>query len=244
MATSSRIKKLSMATAGAALIFCGIIGKTPTATAQTITFDNDSIGTKTNGFQSNDSPLLSFSTFNLFDPNDPGQLRVGNFSPQSVNQGIGAFGDTESNLTFDFSVPVTSLSLLFGNDDNGLTLDGDRARLDILNNDGTIRNTVNAPFNRNNSADQTISFSDGPFNSARLTYSDVNGQPIPLAEIVDNVTFQQVVTPTPTPGPQPEVTPQPLPQPEPIPEPSSVLGMLTFGAFAGIAIMKRKRGKC
>ena len=238
MATLSRLKKLSMATAGLLVLWVGIIGKSPTATAQTITFDTDSIGTKQNGFQSNDSPLLSFSTFNLFDPTDPGQLRVGNFSPQSVNQGIGAFGDTESNLTFDFSVPVTSLSLLFGNDDNGLTLDGDRARLDILNNDGTIRNTVNVPFNRNNSADQTISFSDGPFNSARLTYSDLNGVPIPLAEIVDNVTFQQVVTPTP--GVEPEVTPTP----EPIPEPSSVLGMLTFGAFAGVAIMKRKRGKC
>ena len=226
MVSSTRLKKLSMATAGVALFWFGIIGITQTGTAQTITFDKDTPGTKPNGFQSGDSPLVSFSTFNLFDPTDPGQLRVGNFSPQSINQGLGAFGDTESNLTFDFSVPVTSLSFLFGNDDNVFTLDGDRARLDILNNDGTIRNTVNVPFNRNNSADQTIAFSDGSFNSARLTYSDANGVPIPLAEIVDNVTFQQVVTP------------------EPIPEPSSVLGLLTFGAFAATAVLKRKRGKC
>ena len=218
------IKKLSMVTAGAALVMFGIIGKAQIGTAQTITFENDPVGSKPNGFQSVQSPLLSFSDSIGAD------LSIINFPPnpvlfpdppnaEAIGNGLVTGQDDFSSLNLNFSVPVTSLSFLFGNDQNVTTLDGDAARLDIFNN-GTPVNSFSVPFNRNDVADQTISTNlDQIFNSATFTYVDASGNPIELREVVDNVAFQ------------------------PVPEPSSILGLATFGVGA-ITMLKRKRQKC
>lgn len=234
------IKKLSMVTA-AALVMFGIIGKAQIGTAQTITFENDPVGPQPNGFQSAESPLLSFSDSIGAD------LSITNFPPnpvvfpappnaEAIGNGLVTGVDDFSSLNFNFSVPVTSLSFLFGNDQNVTTLDGDAARLDIFNN-GTAVNSFSVPLNRNDVADQTISTNvDQIFNSATFTYVDAGGNAIELREVVDNVAFQLVPGPNPQPGPGPN--------PQPVPEPSSILGLATFGAFGAITMLKRKRQKC
>ena len=226
------IRKLSMVTA-AALVMFGIVGKAQIGTAQTITFENDPVGPQPNGFQSVDSPLLSFSDSAGSD------LAINDFSltGEAIGKGLVTGNDDTSSLILNFSVPVISLSLVFGNDQPfPVTFPDDIARLSIFNN-GTLVNTFDVTLNGNDVADQTISTNtDQIFNSATFTYADVNGVPLELREVVDNVAFQLVPGPNPQPGPGPN--------PQPVPEPSSILGLATFGAFGAITMLKRKRQKC
>lgn len=213
MVTSTFIKKLSIVTAGAALVTFGIIGKAQPGTAQVITFENDTTGQKPNSFESRDSSLVSFSD------TDGTDLQIRNFrSGEAEGKGLEVgFDDETSALIMEFARPVTSLSFDFGNDDpTFIQNETVYAELAISNN-GTLVDTVRVVPNENNRPDQTISFSDGSFNRAVFTYVDQNGLTYPLQEVVDNVTFQ------------------------PVPEPSSVLGLLTFGAFGARSLLKRKR---
>ena len=99
MVTSTSIKKLSIVTAGAALVIFGIIGRADSGTAQTITFDNDAQGFKPNGFVSIDSSLVSFS-----DSLTESDLFVDNFGTASIgSQGLAVLNDTDtSSLIIDF----------------------------------------------------------------------------------------------------------------------------------------------
>lgn len=179
----SIVKQLLLATAGAALFIFPIIGKAQPSTALTISFENDTDGTKPNGFVSNDSSLVRFSDSIGSD------LSVGNFGNESIGKGLITSFDDTSSLIIEFSTPVNFFSLVFGNDEPDITLDGDIAKLDIFNNSEFI-STVTVALNRNNNADQTISFSNAIFNRAAFTFSDSGGNSIDLAEIVDNVTFE------------------------------------------------------
>ena len=179
----SIVKQILLATAGAALVIYPIIGKAQPSTALTISFENDTDGAKPNDFVSNDSSLVRFSDSAGSD------LSVGNFGSQSIGKGLVTQFDDNSSLIIDFSTPVNFFSLVFGNDEPGATLEDDIAKLDIFNNSEFI-STVTVVLNRNNDADQTISFSNATFNRAVFAFSDAGGNPIELAEIVDNVTFE------------------------------------------------------
>ena len=223
MTTSRFIKKLSMVTAGAALVVVGLIGGTQTGSAQVINFESDTEGPKPNGFVSASDPsgTVRFSDPLILDPTaaEPDGLFVVSpaaGAPQStINQGLSNSDDDASPINLDFATPVTSLSFLFGND----TTPGGLAQLQTFNNGAPVGLTT-VPFDGNGAADQTISFVNGAFNSASFTFVDATGTPLPLIETIDNVAFQ------------------------PVPEPSSVLGLVTFGAFGAMAMLKRKSKKC
>lgn len=102
MTTSTAIKKLSIATATAALVILGVIAKADSGTAQTITFDNDDPGFKPNGFVSVDSSLASFSD------TDGEDLLVGDFTPASSGQGLANSFDDASGIAINFPVQTVT----------------------------------------------------------------------------------------------------------------------------------------
>jgi hypothetical protein len=160
------------------------------ASAVTVDFTTDTIGAKPNGFQSSQSSLVSFSDSIGAD------LRVGNFFNQSIGNGLFVGSDDASELIMNFSVNVTSLSLVFGNDDPGFSAFGDRARLTLFLN-GVQVGQVFVTLNRDDSANQTITSPTGlVFNSARFVFvnSVGTGTPINLTEIVDNINFALLPT--------------------------------------------------
>ena len=208
-----------------------------TAKADTITFDNDAPGIRANGFRSVDSNLVRFSTSPS--PNHPGgELFINNFGPQiSTSRALAARGETTSAqnipiaIILDFDVPVSALSLDYGND-----APGGNAILTLYRN-GVVVGQVVQPTNGNTAIDQTISFSfAGPGEYFdRATFAFDFGNP----EIIDNVVFTQatgVATPTPTATPPPTPTP---PTTTPVPEPATLL--LLGSGLAGLALRRRRR---
>lgn len=170
------------------------------------------------GFKPNGFVSIDSELVSFSDSLTESDLFVDNFGTASIgSQGLAVLNDTDtSSLIIDFPrQPVTSLSFNFGNDERNTAL----ARLDIFNGSSFV-DTVLVPTNQNDTIDQSISFDDVPFNKGVFTFADSNGVPINAIEAVDNVSFQA------------------------IPEPSSTLGLLTFGAFGAIAVLKRFRGKC
>lgn len=219
MATSNFLKKMSVVTIGSALVFVGLLGNSQSASAQTVTFEGqESTAPYPNGTTFPEAPGISFSDTILSDPT--GDLFVVNPGPTPDSTAVLTnFDDDASAIQLDFAPAVTSVALDYGNDIAPFASPGDQARLDIFNGN-TLLTTVFQDLNLNSAVDQTIGFADGAFTRAVFTYTDAAGTPINLIEAIDNV------------------------QVEPVPEPSSVLGLLTFGTFGAIAMLKRKRAKC
>lgn len=223
MTTSTFIKKLSIATAGAALVIVGLIGGTQPSSAQSITFDRDAEteDALTEPFTSVDAPGVSFSDpageLFLLDgtadnaPETNGTQGLSNFSTVSPNDD----GDGPSGIQFDFTPPVTSLEFNVGNDSPG-----SYAQLETILTGGVAGQTIRELTNGDDAGNDFIQYQDGAIERAIFTYTDVAGNPLNLVEVVDNVAV------------------------EPVPEPSSVLGLVTFGAFGAVAVLKRKRQKC
>lgn len=166
----------------AAAVAATALGSLAPAHADVIDFSADTAGGKPNGFMSVQSSLVSFS-----DSIGAG-LFVDNFSPQTVGNGLGVFGDDASALILDFSVNVNSLSLLFGNDDPRVVQPGDLAVLTAFVGATQVGQTT-VVLNGNDLADQTIALSGFDFNRATFRYERTVGNPINLIEAVDNVTF-------------------------------------------------------
>lgn len=151
---------------------------------EVVNFEGDSGGAVANGFVSSGSPYVSFSdTANedlniLFNP------------PETIGNSLSVLADDESTLLMNFSVGITSLSISFGNDEPSFTLDTDQAVL-LVYNGATLLSTLTVPLNRNDTIDQTLNWiSTGTSaTSAEFYYGDVSLNPIPLAELVDNITF-------------------------------------------------------
>jgi hypothetical protein len=200
------MKFISKATIGLSCVLSTVGAIAQPGHAAVVNFENDPAGSKANGFVSVDSPLVSFTDSIGSD------LNISNYAPQSIGNGLAVPGDDASSLIMDFSASVSDLSLVFGNDDPGFTSPGDLARLQIFNG-LTLLNTVDVLMNRDDIANQTISFAGSAFNRATFTFVNSSGSPINLIEIVDNVTFNAAGA-------------------EAVPEPFTIVGTLIGGSAA------------
>jgi hypothetical protein len=148
-----------------------------------IDFESDVVETMARRFTSVSSPLATFS----------GRLWVRSGLPEFDGVGIETSGP--EGITIEFSKPITSLSILFGNDDPGFP--EDRAFLRALRH-GTLIGQETLLFNRNDLPDQTITITTHePFNKAVLDYVDSSLMPVSgLGEVISAVRFY--VTPEPS----------------------------------------------
>jgi hypothetical protein len=180
-------------------LFIGLLGLLTVGSkaAEFIDFDSDPAASFSNGSSSVDSPLVTFSNLS------PGNgLEIFNSgSGDTIGQSLVVFPEsTGVTLQMDFSVPIYSLSLMFGNDDPLLLVTGmgsgsdDLAVLNLF--DGlTLLETITVTPNANITMDQTISWihSGTPANRAEFFYGDSNANPIDLIETVDNIAFSTEV---------------------------------------------------
>ena len=158
------------------------------ANADLVTFSSDPTGMKANGWKSVESSLLAFT-----DSVGSG-LDVRDYGHQSNGKALGIYSDhDDSGLWMDFDVPVTSLSLSFGNDDAGWSSAGDQAHL-VAYLAGTKVGETFVTMNRNDVMDQSIAVSGVTFDKAFFKYEVNPSQG--LTEVVDDIMF----TPIPAPG--------------------------------------------
>lgn len=159
-----------------------------TASADTITFDNDPAGPVSQPFVSVDSALASFTTSSSFS-----SLQVHNFGAASNNSnGLFVPGSVADALIIDFSTVVSSISIDFGFDP--VTDPQTTAVLTLFLN-GVEVGQVSMLANQNGLLDQTISFSNGLFNQARFSVAQASNPACCSAELIDNVTFTPVPEP-------------------------------------------------
>jgi hypothetical protein len=160
--------------------------------SQFIDFNDDPTGNQPNGFVSNDSSLVSFtdtmgSTVNIADAGE-----------ESDGPGLRIFGDDVSRARMDFVTPVNTLTVEFGNDDGSFV--GGPIWATIRAFRGNIpEGRVTVQANANDILDQSITFT-GLFTRADFYYSDANGNPINLIEVVDNIRFDVATGPLPCNG--------------------------------------------
>jgi hypothetical protein len=169
-----------------ALVVCtGLAGAVQAAVV--IDFESDATGAKPNGWQSDDSALVSFSD------SMGANLGVGDYGSQSHGQALAVNGDDASYLIMDFASPVSFLSLEFGNDDPGYSTAGDEAVLTAFLGAVQVGQT-SVVMNRDDIMNQSITVSGVTFDRATFFY-DVTG--VGLIEIVDNIQFESSAVPAP-----------------------------------------------
>ena len=168
------MKVSTLAAIAASLLLAG------TAQAQTVVdFSGTTPGSKPNGFT-----LSGVSFSDSIDAN----LSVQDLGGQSIGQALVVRADDPSALLMSFSTLSRNLSLVFGNDENAFTLEGDVALLTLFRLGAQVGQTSVA-LNRNDLADQTISLGGIDFDAASFVYADSDFAPIELIEVVDNISF-------------------------------------------------------
>ncbi len=165
------------------------------ASADPIDFDSDPVGSKPQGWTSDDSPIVHFYDSNpILPPFSNGLVLV------SVGVGNNALAvlrnDDLSGLIMNFDQHMAALSFSFGNDDPALTSAGDLAILKVFDGFTMVGMTV-IPMNRNGLMDQQIGIVAPNFNNALFYYGDSNLLPITrgergpgLVELVDNINYR------------------------------------------------------
>lgn len=165
--------------------------------AAIIDFEADAPGYYPNGFSPVGHPLVKFTD------TSGAQLVIDNWGSQGNGLSLAIEGDSDgSRLQIDFVVPVSSLSLSFGNDDPGWAVSTDLAWLEIWSG-GTLIGTVSSTLNLDDDMNQSIGFSGGPFDRAFFWYGDGSGNPYTgggqlgpgLIEIVDQIEYTPVPEP-------------------------------------------------
>jgi Ca2+-binding RTX toxin-like protein len=153
----------------------------PTSTSEfTINFERDATGAKVNGFRSVDDPGVAFSDDN------GANLSLQDFGVQSIVKALQVGGDDASAMVLDFDVPMTAVSLVFGNDDDGFSAVGDQAVISMSRGAITVA-TRRVTMNRNDLADQVIAYAGRPFTRVTFVYATPAGVPINLIEIADEI---------------------------------------------------------
>lgn len=107
--------------------------------------------------------------------------------------------DDDSYLSILFPSLMNYLALDFGNDDPRVVKQGDQAMLYLFKNNQFVFVT-SMDLNGNDLADQTISATGYEFDAAVFVYTDSDGNPLALSELVDNVVYTAVPTNVPEPG--------------------------------------------
>lgn len=175
-----RIQPQSAIWSFGAFIHTWSIASTAVCESVIIDFESDVIDTRGVTFTSNDSSLATFSSrFPLW-------VRRG--LPEFDGTGLESFG---SPIVIEFAKPVTSLSILFGNDDPSVP--EDRALLRAFQDSELVGQEI-LLFNRNDLPDQTITIApQRSFNRAVFEYVDHNLQPASgLGEVISEVRFTVV----------------------------------------------------
>ena len=188
--------------AGTPINLSEIIDNIAFATAsQYIDFESDTVGSVANGFESADSPIVTFTDTIGSD------LRVTDFSSNKDDgKSLGIFPDDESSLRMDFDAIVSTLTLDYGNDDP--TRAPVFARLRGFR-DGVMTREVISPTLSDNAMNESVSIA-GAFDAIEFKYTAMDGGPIPggLTEIVDNIRFsvekQFIDFESDSPGPKPD----------------------------------------
>jgi hypothetical protein len=159
------------------------------ALAGFIDFEGDTFGAVANGFTStSDSGVHFTDTMGA-------ELQIHNHQAIGT-QNLLVFGDDASRLQIDFDFAITSLSLLFGNDDACCSAAGDLAWLEIFNGANSL-GTTSVLMNRNDLTDQSISISAASFDRAIFWYGTSAGAGIDLIEAVDNISYETAMVPAP-----------------------------------------------
>ena len=172
----------------ACLLFLSILFISPvSAKADTITFEFDPVQVNLpNGFRSVESNLVSFSASRIFTLH----IHPASFgSGEMVFFGTRGLANEAATLFMDFDVPVTSLSLWFGNDHFGDTFEGDRAILRTFL-DGVFVGESIVLLNRDTIINQQILFSGALFNRATFDFSTDE-----VVQTIDNIEFTPVPEP-------------------------------------------------
>lgn len=159
----------------------------PIATADVITidFDSDPLGIVANGFVSADAPGVYFYA--------PSGISLRIYSGSETDSNALLLGsDDGSALEIRFDFPVFSLSLDFGNDDPVWHPSPDWASLTLFS-DGAEVAQVALQANHDDLVNQTITYTGSAFNAVTFRYVDAGINGIGLAELIDNVTFNDSV---------------------------------------------------
>lgn len=149
--------------------------------AAMIDFEGETDGVKANGYVVAGHPTLSFSDSIGSD------LQVFSGQPELIGRGLVVFSDDLSELIINASTDLSSLSLVFGNDDPSRT--PSVATLTAFKNNVQVAQTVLAA-NNNDLPDQTIAVSfAGGFDKVTFAYDTQ------LIEAVDNINYEAVPEP-------------------------------------------------
>jgi RTX calcium-binding nonapeptide repeat (4 copies) len=157
------------------------------ATPTMITFEADGQQDQPEPFTSSDNPTVHFvDTIGV-------DIDTLNVEPESDGIGLRVFGDDPSAILILFDVPTTRVSILFGNDDACCSSAGDLGTLIVYRN-GVQVATRNTVMNRDDMANQRVTYTGSRIDKARFVYTDAGGAPIDLIEVVDNIIISPVCT--------------------------------------------------
>jgi len=184
----------------------------PITNADTITFNNDPAGVKPSGFQSVDSPIVTFS-------NPGGAFALATFVTfQNTSNVLMTEGSGEGFIVMDFSLPVTSLRFDFGSNlFQGFPNGTATATLTLFLNGVQVGQTSLAADN-DVLVNQVFSFSTGQvFDRAVFSVVAHGVNDFGIGEVVDNITFT------------------------PVPEPATAL-LLGTALAGAIGFLRKRRG--
>ena len=161
------------------------------ALAAVVTYNNDAEGFQANGFSSSDSAAVTFTDTLGADL----QTGFSIFPETNGTSALFVFGDDASQLLMNFSAVQQFLTLDFGNDDPGFLTPGvEHATLTVFLGNVQVGQAFTV-VNGDDLMNQSVSIAGVGFDSATFAFTDPAGNPINLAEVVDNVSFAAIPEP-------------------------------------------------